>query len=209
MRSATSASDLAVEGLLARQRKFFATCWVMVEAPCGRRLAPRLEIGDTAARAIPSGSTPLHACRSSCPRPRGRPRRRASAPPGSAGRGAARGNSASRLPSPACMRVITAGEHEADQSQDVAHCSRIAISSVRGCNARTLEQGRGSRPWGGVPLWSKHDRGRHALRAGPYMLLLVPDVTAAQRPVARSAGQRSARRPRISRPSRGRASRRW
>ena len=37
---------------------FLATCWVMVEAPIGRRPAPICIRSNTPARAIASGSTP-------------------------------------------------------------------------------------------------------------------------------------------------------
>ena len=40
------------------RRKFFATCWVMVEAPSGRRLVPMREMSASAARSIDSGSMP-------------------------------------------------------------------------------------------------------------------------------------------------------
>ena len=41
MRIASKASlILRVNDTSLVSRKFFATCWVMVEAPCGRRLEP-------------------------------------------------------------------------------------------------------------------------------------------------------------------------
>jgi hypothetical protein len=39
-------------------RKFLATCWVMVEAPCGRRPLPYCCTNSTAARAMPEKSMP-------------------------------------------------------------------------------------------------------------------------------------------------------
>jgi len=38
--------------------KFFATCWVIVDAPCGRRLEPKFCAYTTAARAMPVKSMP-------------------------------------------------------------------------------------------------------------------------------------------------------
>jgi hypothetical protein len=85
--------ELAVDGLVVDvSRKFFATCWVMVDAPTGRRPEPMiLHVDDEWRGTGPKTSTPGCLIESSCLPPRGRPPSRGREWPGSAGTGAARG----------------------------------------------------------------------------------------------------------------------